>query len=262
MSCPNIQEKIYDGFKGSTGEIKDIVLANLLDKIIKRETGKPKILDVGCGDGHILKPFLNRSETHGIDISKNMLQAAANLGIITSVVDLETEQFPFSSNDFDIVVCSEVIEHLITPDNMLREINRVLRPNHCFLLTFPNINQPLSVAIQTLLDLPPLYSAHYKSPHFRDYTLRVVKWLLREFGFEITAIKGTHVYPFKNALSRGLAGIIPRLGEKVIIVSHKEGKPDEQLQKVNVLWSQREFMKPVHSGTQMIFKRPVTNSQD
>lgn len=241
----NLQEKIYDKYTGTSVEVKDIILTKMLQKILKNENRRLKILDVGCGDGHLYKQMIKQIEIHGLDVSKEMLKTAANIGINAQRIDLEMGVFPFSSDHFDAIVCSEVIEHLIMPDHMLAEINRVLKAKGYFLLTLPNINQPLSLMIQTLLDLPPVYSAHYKSPHYRDYTLRIAKWLVRSYGFEIISIKGTNIYPVKSFLSRKIAEIFPRFGEKLVIMAQKTKEPNKKLRKLDVIWNQREFLHNV-----------------
>ncbi len=244
----SLQKAIYDNFDDSSGDQKDTVVNRLLLKLLQNKRSL-KILDVGCGDGHVLAPFTRGNEVHGLDVSDRLLQKAETLGVKTHLADLEVDQFPFDSDYFDIVVCSETIEHLLVPDNLLFEINRVLKSKGTFILTFPNVNQPASLLIQTFYDLPPLYSAHYKCPHYRDYTRKIVEWLLDSFGFDAISVKGTYIYPYNNRLSRKIAGIFPRLAEKIVIVASKESPPNYALSEVNIFWSQKEFLKPFQPNT-------------
>lgn len=238
-----LQKEIYDEFKESTGEVKDFKIRKLLTHFSEVKRRRLRILDVGCGDGHLLWSFTESHECVGIDISEKPLERARNRGIETYAIDLESGRFPFPSDYFDIAVCSEVIEHLVNPDIMLCEINRILKKGGHLLLTFPNVNHPFSLLVQIFLDLPPMHSARYKSPHIRDYTLKMAKWLLHEFGFNTVKAIGSHVYPSENRLSQWLAERFPRVGEKIIVIGRKARNSPENTHREKVVWSEREFLR-------------------
>ena len=104
------------------------------------------------------------------------------------------------------------------------------------ILTFPNVNQPISWLMGIFLDLPPRFSARYKSPHVRDYTYRIMKKILPIFGFEIIFAKGTFIYPFTGKISQFLANTFPRFSEKIVIISKKSKKPHKS---PIVVWDSR-----------------------
>jgi ubiquinone/menaquinone biosynthesis C-methylase UbiE len=135
-----------------------------------------------------------------------------------------------------LTVCSEVIEHICNTDNLLNELNRVIRKNGYLILTFPNVNQPISWLAQIVFDFPPVYSARYKSPHVRDFTLRIIKKILPVFGFDIKNVRGTDLYPSVGKLSQWVAKNIPRVSEKIVVVSTKKRKPQKT---ANVVWDTR-----------------------
>jgi len=141
-----------------------------------------------------------------------------------------------------LVICSETIEHLLDADNLLQEIHRTVRLGGTFILTFPNVNQPISWLMQILFDLPPRYSARYKSPHVRDYTLRIIKNVLVNFGFEISDVTGTYIYPSEDRISQWLAKSFPRLAEKIIVVSKKRLKTT-RMHSRKVVWNVLELVK-------------------
>lgn len=49
----------------------------------------------------------------------------------------DAANLPFGNNIFDVVICSELLEHLYDPERVLREVMRVLKPNGIFLITVP-----------------------------------------------------------------------------------------------------------------------------
>jgi len=235
------QENIYNTWIRQKGlEVRDFRIREMIGKMISNK--KCKILDVGCGDGSILEPFCKHQDCYGVDISEAQLKRARERNIKTFRVDLEVEELPFRQGFFDLVVCSETIEHLLDIDNLLLQINRALRLDGTFILTFPNVNQPISWLIQIAFDLPPVYSARYKSPHVRDYTLRIVKKTLTNFGFNIERVIGTYIYPFEGRLSQWLGKSLPRLAEKIIVVS-KKNREVEPIRPQKVVWNVLELIR-------------------
>ena len=228
------QETVYDNEAlQKTPEVKDLRVREIITKLLGGNSRK--VLDVGCGDGSLLWPFCKSQDCYGVDVSETPLKQAELRGIRTYRVNLESEELPFDDESFDLIVCSETIEHLLDADNLLHEIHRILRLGGTFILTFPNVNQPISWPMQILFDLPPRFSARYKSPHVRDYTLRIIRTVLANFKFEIVKAAGTYVYPFEGKFSQWVATSFPRLGEKVIVVSEKHRKtPASRTQ--NVVW--------------------------
>lgn len=90
-----------------------------------------RVLDVGCGQ----KPYrmlVPASEYLGVDIDSEVTR---RLGIADLFYD--GQKLPFADATFDAVLCSQVLEHVFTPDEFLREIRRVLRPGGVLLLATP-----------------------------------------------------------------------------------------------------------------------------
>ena len=227
------QENVYN----KIAEDVDPILLNILKETINKLAKEPhqNLLDVGCGYGKLLSFFVRFQNCYGVDFSEGPLSKAKSRGINTYRVNLENERIPFQSNFFDLVICSQVIEHVLNTDSLLNEINRVLRDKGTLILTFPNINQPVSWLAQIIFDYPPMFAARYKSTHVRDYTLRIVKKILPIYGFDIYNIRGTCIYPFKSNFSQWLAKITPRISQRIIVLSLKKRKPEKTLNVVGDL---------------------------
>jgi SAM-dependent methyltransferase len=244
----NLQQKIYDSIQvdidssqiESKLTIRELKIIESINQcIIELNKSNIKLLDVGCGAGKVSKHFADYCELYGIEISKTMADIATDNGIKVSSINIENEKYPFSDEYFDIILSGEVIEHLIEPDNYLYENNRVLKKGGYFIISFPNINQPISWISMILFDYPPILSSRYKSAHMRDYTLKIVKKILIMKSFEILNVRGSYIRPFKNILSQWLADIFSRYSEQIIIVSRKkmEAHKDER----NVIWDMRDI---------------------
>src|SRR3989344_6819211 len=79
-----------------------------------------KVLDLGCYDGRdSIKFSVNNNEIYGIEVLPDPAKAAAELGIKVEIVDMENQAWPYENNFFDIVVCGDIIEHVIDVDKFL-----------------------------------------------------------------------------------------------------------------------------------------------
>lgn len=174
-----------------------------------------KVLDVGCGTGFFSSKIkeVARAEVYGIDFSKKALKHAKGYGIKTKRADLNS-RIPFNNSEFDMVNCGEVIEHMYNPDNLLREIHRVLKPDGYLLITTPNLASWYN-RIALLLGIQPFFteiSTENKRlgysflkrfvdngkpiGHVRIITLKGLKDLLKFHNFKVIEVRGAYV-PFR-----------------------------------------------------------------
>lgn len=106
-------------------------------KITSNITGGTIVLDIGCNDGS-LGSLLNDKGcvVYGVDVVGELVDIAKDRGILAEVGN--AENLPFGGDKFDAVVMAEVMEHLYNPDDALREVVRVLKPNGLFLGSVPH----------------------------------------------------------------------------------------------------------------------------
>ena len=86
-----------------------------------------QVLDIGCGDGYLLNQFRRISKDinlTGIDFQTNN-QNIKNSKINFIEGDIHQELMKLKSNSFDFVLCTHVLEHLINPSLVVKEIRRI-----------------------------------------------------------------------------------------------------------------------------------------
>ena len=96
-----------------------------------------KVLDVGCGMGHLFEKILERNircELVGIDFNENIKKLSMP-GCRFIIEDVR--RLTFQDNYFDIVFALDALEHIKDVDIAIEEIKRVLRPNGEFIITGP-----------------------------------------------------------------------------------------------------------------------------
>ena len=135
-------------------------ITNLIELHIKKNNLiDPTILEVGCGTGHVLEEIADRIATKeliGIDPLDWWLdKAKARLGNKAKLVKGFAEDLPFENNSMDIVICTEVIEHVINPTVVLRELKRVLKNEGLIIVSTPN--EKLINRLKDIIDFFKIY---------------------------------------------------------------------------------------------------------
>ena len=95
-----------------------------ISKLLKKNS---KVLDVGCGDGELMKYITENitENVRGLEISKNNIQKciAKGLTVIEGDAEKDLRQFPNSSYDF--VILSQTLQAFLDPENVINELLRV-----------------------------------------------------------------------------------------------------------------------------------------
>jgi glycosyltransferase involved in cell wall biosynthesis/SAM-dependent methyltransferase len=113
--------------------------------------------------------------------------------------DAEKDRFPYDDGYFSTVLCCELVEHLTEdPMRMMAEINRILRPGGCLVLTTPNIGSLRAIAAILAGYHPGFFPAYIRprvegeepeARHNREYTAREIVLLFHYAGFETTLLE-------------------------------------------------------------------------
>jgi methionine biosynthesis protein MetW len=96
-----------------------------------------RVLDLGCRDGALSAAYLEGNDVVGVDIDREALAEAERRGLETQWADLD-EPLAFADESFDVVVAGELLEHIRTPQSLIDEARRVLRPGGTFVGSTPN----------------------------------------------------------------------------------------------------------------------------
>jgi 2-polyprenyl-3-methyl-5-hydroxy-6-metoxy-1,4-benzoquinol methylase len=96
-----------------------------------------RVLDLGCRDGALSVAYLDGNEVIGVDVDREALVRAEELGLKTEWADLD-EPLAFDDASFDVVVAGELLEHIRSPQALIDEARRVLRPGGTLVGSTPN----------------------------------------------------------------------------------------------------------------------------
>ena len=107
------------------------------------------VLDIGCGNGNIsLALGALGYNVLGIDIDAVSIKNATAKNTFKNVHFEVSDANAFSINDnFDAIVCSEVLEHLDRPWELVKSIYRILKPGGILVATVPNGKGPREILV-------------------------------------------------------------------------------------------------------------------
>lgn len=160
-------EKDYWWFRAR----RDIIFKLLLQLKVNYYS---KIMDLGCAGGHLIyflekKGFRNIS---GIDISKEAIKKCRENSLrktfVRNCVDTK-----FKDEEFDVLIASDILEHIKADSNALREWNRILKKDGILIIFVPAFGF--------------LWSKHDDvNCHYRRYSLKKLVDDLKENKFDIS----------------------------------------------------------------------------
>lgn len=149
---------------------------NIIFDLIKDYPKNIDILEVGCSGGPLLR-FLDKHgfrKLHGIDIDEEAIGICRQKGIIDIRV-ADAEKTGFKDQQFDIVIASDVLEHIKDEDKALLEWHRILKPFGKLLIFVPAFKF--------------LWSRHDEvNHHFRRYSRSMLTQILEKTNFKIERI--------------------------------------------------------------------------
>jgi len=150
-----------------------------------------KILEVGCFLGRYCDYFKKQGhQCTGIDLSEEVIlegkKLFPDLDLRVTTGDMSSE---FDANQFDAVVASEVIEHVLHPDEFLKQIHRVLKPGGQLLLTTQNSNA-IHYRLRMLVG-----KFRWDPTHLRLYSKPELRQEIETVGFSIKKMRGIAINP-------------------------------------------------------------------
>lgn len=106
---------------------------HVIKNMIKKFRLKPNnILEIGCAGGYLsnhLAGLFRSAKVTGIDLYHPAIFEAQKRYPGIKFIKADAHKLPFADNSFDLIICSETIEHLVYPHKALGEIIRVLAPH-------------------------------------------------------------------------------------------------------------------------------------
>jgi len=174
-------------------------IAEFYDKQIEKNV-KGKLLDLGCGKVPLYEAYKNF-------IVENICVDWNNSLHKNQYLDFEVDlnkKLPFADEEFDTVILSDVLEHIMHPKKLLEEIRRILKKDG-----------------KLLMNVPFYYQIHEAPYDFFRYTKYALEMMAEDSNFKIIYLepKGGIIAVLGDLIGKGLVEI-PILGKLVTVCSN------------------------------------------
>jgi len=174
----------YRWNKAAASSVHDYIIAPILSFL---PPGRQlKIADLGCGNGFLAGILAQRehcvtaldSSEDGIRIAKETYPSL-DFRCLSVYEDLPSH----IGTDFDVVISSEVIEHLYDPHKFLKNAFDILKPNGALILTTPYHGYLKNLALAIAGKLDNHFTVDWDCGHIKFFSVRTLSLMVEKHGF-------------------------------------------------------------------------------
>ena len=184
------------------GSLREISLAENIIRALPFANAKGgKIIDIGCGEGYLLYKIHEKypqAELYGLDLSQGRITKTKEHVPVSNLLRGDVLSLPFPDNSFDIVVCSELLEHMDAYKKVVDELVRISKKT--IIITVPNELKLVSVMC------PKCQTKHYLDEHVNFFTAKKLKEIFekkQEIESKRVKIKKFHsIYTYNRLTMR------------------------------------------------------------
>jgi len=173
--------------KGIEGNIFQRIWHNNKLKIVLRFIpGSPKtILDIGCASGWFISKISKKfpkAKCYGVDIYDKGIRYAKKIYPKIEFKVADAHKIPYKENTFDLVICTEVLEHVDSPKSAMFEIKRVLKEEGLAVIELDSGNLLFSLVWYIWRKF---WGKVWKDSHLRSFNIKKMEKMIISCGFSI-----------------------------------------------------------------------------
>lgn len=155
----------------------------------QKDSNQPKlrVLDIGCGNGslsHVIAQ--NGYEVVGVEESESGFKFAGLSYPDCQFIQASIYDLPYSQleNSFDIVISSEVVEHLFYPRELLKAAKKCLKPNGRLILSTPYHGYLKNLALAISNKMDSHFTVLQDGAHIKFFSVKTLTTLLSSEGYK------------------------------------------------------------------------------
>lgn len=187
-----------------------------IEPLLSQQNGVPRrALEIGCSEGHTLEWLKKAGYCNWVAGVEPYAELRTSIGAIDEFfkIDIEQELPAIAPSSLDLILCLDVLEHLINPWETVRRIDSLLKPGGQLIISVPNIRN-----YHVLFDLAFCGKFSYSESgildrtHLRFFTRATAVELAQSAGAKVTAVVGTETKTWQKRLliSIGLGDLIAK----------------------------------------------------
>lgn len=156
------------------------------DLITKLVPEHSRVLDLGCGDGKLLRRLIDKGCTGiGVEIEPDLVLDAIRSGVSVIELDIDEELDEFDDDSFDVVILSRTLQAVHKPTKVLEQIHRIA---HQAIVSMPNFvvwNNRLRLLRGRMPISPDLPFEWFDTPNLHYTSIKDLEPLFERMGFRI-----------------------------------------------------------------------------
>jgi 2-polyprenyl-3-methyl-5-hydroxy-6-metoxy-1,4-benzoquinol methylase len=167
-------------------------LAEVLLRVVQAQPNVETICDLGSGTGFLSSRLGELGyRVTGIDASDRLLAVAteqfatAQVTFHHGVIGEDSLDALAPPGGFDLVISSDVVEHLFHPKSLVESAFRILRPGGCLILGTPYHGYLKNLAISVLGRWDEHHGVHWDGGHIKFFSVRTLQDLVQSAGYTI-----------------------------------------------------------------------------
>jgi len=159
------------------------------------------VLDMGCGNGSFISLFSQTGwKLYGTDFSTAGIEVAKkhfpNISFFLADSQANISKLKEQTGDVDVVISTEVIEHVYDPRAFLRNAYEFLSPNGTLVITTPYHGYLKNVMLAVANKMDHHYTALRDHGHIKFFSRNTLTKVLEETGFHVEQFRGAGRFPY------------------------------------------------------------------
>ena len=189
---------------------------------------KSSVLDIGCGEGGLIKQLETNihSDTRGIEMDPELTRKAIAEGLNVVQGNAEYDLNQYSNQSFDYVILSQTLQVMLKPRDVLNEL---LRIGAKAIVSFPNFGH-WKIRLQLLLSgrspvTEGLPYTWYETPNFHFFTVKDFQDLCKKLNIVIEKSIGLSTKGKQFDIPLGISGANLFTHEAIFLLSYRTYEP-------------------------------------
>ena len=188
-----------------------------------RQCAGLRALEIGCSGGHTLAWLKKTGHCHWVAGVEPYAELAIGHGVIDRFfkLDIEKELPDIAEGSIDLLLCLDVLEHLVNPWEAMRRLDRLLKPGGTLIVSLPNLrNYHIIAALAFRGQFTYTDSGTLDRTHLRFFTRSSAIELTETAGARVTAVVGTETDRWQKRLLARL-GLGDLLAKQFLLAARK-----------------------------------------
>lgn len=198
-----------------------------LNRMVFNEVHETSVcLDVGCWSGNLGKALIIEKQciVDGIDVKTDVLKKAEKNGYRkTYLINFNNEKVDFKQikQKYDVIICADILEHLVNPDIVLKNLMKNLTPNGKIIISLPNVAFLLNRLLLMFGKWEYREFGTLDKTHLRFYTIASLARMVETAGLEVESVKPYNQFGMLRFI-KPLTALFPTLLAYQILIVAKQ----------------------------------------